>query len=61
LWLAASVQQQRGGGTVGVESFDGGYGIADFIDFDGRGVADAFHVVVEEGSKFGAAGFSEED
>src|SRR6266446_3479373 len=53
------VEKDDGGGAVGTKFLDGGMGIAHLRDFDGTGAADAFDVVIEDGTHLGAAGFAE--
>jgi hypothetical protein len=59
--FAGGVEEDDGGGAVGVEFLEGGGFVADFEDFDGGVAGDAVDVVVEEGAEFGAAGFAEHE
>ena len=59
--FSSGVEEQRGGGAIGVEFFNGGVGIADFGNFDGTRTAGALEVVGEHGVEFGAAGLAEHD
>ena len=53
------IEKDDGGGAVGFQFLGGDITVADFGDFDGTGAADAFDVVIEDGTHLGAAGFAE--
>src|SRR5215472_18071580 len=57
---AARVEKNGGCGAVGVEFLEGGVGIADFHNFDGARVADAFYIVAEKGAHFRPAGLADQ-
>jgi hypothetical protein len=55
------IEKDYNGGAIGIEFFDSGVAVADFADFDWTRAADAFYVVVKDGTHFRAARFSEHE
>lgn len=49
--FSGSVEENDGGGAVGVEDFESGFGVAQFGDGDLRVAADAFDVIIEEAAE----------
>jgi hypothetical protein len=61
LRFATGIEEEYGGGAVGVETLNYGTSVVDLVDFDGSSVADALHVIIEDRTKFWAAGFAEHE
>src|SRR5215467_1991634 len=59
--LATSIEKKRSRGAVSIEALERGFGVTDLIYFDGRGTPDAFHVVLEDRSKFRAANLANQE
>lgn len=59
--LSVGVEEKHGCGAICVEAFDGSFAVANFVDFDGAGMRDAFDVIVENGAKFMTSRFAEHE
>jgi len=59
--FSGGVEEESGSGTIGVEFFDGGIGVAYFGEFDRTRTGDAFEIVREDSGEFGAARFAEHE
>src|SRR4029077_14837005 len=55
------IQQDCGGGAVGIKPLESCFAVANFCDLDGRVAADALHVIVDHRTQFRAARFAEHE